>query len=231
MALRYFLFAAILSCTALLSAPAGATDIAGAEAPFRYYSVLDGLTQSEVYDIEQDRAGYLWFTTARGLNRYDGKDFDQFTIADGLATNSLTALHVDANNTVWVGDVRGGVTILHGARVVHDVDPFSEQATAIIDLESLGERRFAIAEGAGILEIVNDGRVYSFKAIADTSTAQATNLVVSGTDLFAVAETGLYQLHIAGQPRLELLDESLRRIAVDQSGTVWAVDPEFVICI
>ena len=42
-----------------------------AEVPFRFYTVLDGLTQSEVYDIEQDHAGYLWFTTARGLNRYD----------------------------------------------------------------------------------------------------------------------------------------------------------------
>ena len=36
------------------------------EPPFRYYSVVDGLTQSEVYDIAQDRAGYIWFTTARG---------------------------------------------------------------------------------------------------------------------------------------------------------------------
>jgi ligand-binding sensor domain-containing protein len=68
--------------TLLLATPALAANGA-AEAPFRSYTVLDGLTQSDVLDIEQDRAGYLWFTTARGLNRFDGKDFDQYTIADG----------------------------------------------------------------------------------------------------------------------------------------------------
>ena len=115
-----------------------------AEAPFRLYTVVDGLTQSDVSDIAQDQAGYLWFTTARGLNRFDGKDFEQITIADGLPTNSLTALHVDAENRIWVGDVRGGITLVHGARVVHAIAPFSDQAAPITDIESVGERLFAI---------------------------------------------------------------------------------------
>ncbi len=84
---------ALAALTFLSAAPAHAAN-GEAEAPFRYYTVLDGLTQSNVVDIEQDQAGYLWFTTARGLNRYDGKEFDQYTIADGLPNNSLTALHV-----------------------------------------------------------------------------------------------------------------------------------------
>ena len=84
---------ALAVLTPLSSAPVLASN-GSAEAPFRFYTVLDGLTQSNVVDIEQDQAGYLWFTTARGLNRYDGKEFDQYTIADGLPNNSLTALHV-----------------------------------------------------------------------------------------------------------------------------------------
>ena len=49
----------------LISTPVLASN-GSAEAPFRFYTVLDGLTQSNVVDIEQDQAGYLWFTTARG---------------------------------------------------------------------------------------------------------------------------------------------------------------------
>ena len=224
MALRYLQFAAFLTLAALLPAASLAAQDGSAEAPFRYYSVLDGLTQSEVYDIEQDHAGYLWFTTARGLNRYDGKDFDQFTIADGLPTNSLTALHVDANNSVWVGDVRGGITLVHGARVVHAIAPTVEGAAPISDIESVGERIFAIAEDTSILEVVSQERQFAFATVAAGGAVAATNLVVVGTEIFAVAETGLYQLHISDQPRLELLDESIRRAAVDTSGTLWVVD-------
>ncbi|MEL6615828.1 MAG: two-component regulator propeller domain-containing protein, partial [Bacteroidota bacterium] len=35
----------------------------------------DGLSQSIVNTIAQDRQGYLWFGTEDGLNRYDGTRF------------------------------------------------------------------------------------------------------------------------------------------------------------
>ena len=60
--------------------------------------------------------------------------------------------------------------------------------------------------------------------VAGSSAINATNFVVAGTELYAAAETGLYQLHVAGEPRLELLDDSIRHIAVDRKGRLWAVD-------
>lgn len=36
-------------------------------------SVVDGLSSNYVYAITQDRAGYMWFGTENGLDRYDGK--------------------------------------------------------------------------------------------------------------------------------------------------------------
>jgi len=41
---------------------------------FAVLSVDDGLSQSSVYTICQDKIGYLWIGTADGLNRYDGKE-------------------------------------------------------------------------------------------------------------------------------------------------------------
>ena len=35
----------------------------------------DGLSQSSVRAIAQDRTGFLWFATESGLDRYDGFDF------------------------------------------------------------------------------------------------------------------------------------------------------------
>ena len=197
-----------------------------AAAPFRNYSVLDGLTQSEVYDIEQDRAGYLWFTTARGLNRYDGKDFDQYTIADGLPTNSLTALHVDSNNTLWVGDVKGGITVIQGARIVHDIKPMGDQDQVITAIESVGERIFVVVEGADILESKAQDEGFRFDAIAGSASIGATNLVVSTSAVWVASTTGLYRLVTDSEPRLVLLAESIRHVSIDALGTLWVVDAD-----
>lgn len=40
---------------------------------FQTLSVEQGLSQSSVYSILQDKKGYMWFGTAHGLNRYDGQ--------------------------------------------------------------------------------------------------------------------------------------------------------------
>lgn len=38
---------------------------------FESLGVNEGLSQSSVYSIYQDREGYMWFGTGDGLNRYD----------------------------------------------------------------------------------------------------------------------------------------------------------------
>jgi diguanylate cyclase (GGDEF)-like protein/PAS domain S-box-containing protein len=195
-----------------------------AEAPFRFYTVLDGLTQSNVVDIEQDQAGYLWFTTARGLNRYDGKEFNQFTIADGLPNNSLTALHVSDSNSVWVGDVRGAITILHGARVLHTVEPRQGMAKPVLDIETVGDRRFAVIEGAGIVEIANEGTEFRARHLIGDESTGITDMAVHGNEIWVESESGLYLFEYNDVPSLRLLSESLRNVHVDSSGTVWVAD-------
>ena len=109
----------VLTLLAVLPVARGLAAEGSSETPFRYYSTIDGLTQSDVYDIEPDRADYLWLTTARGLNRYDGTKFDHYTIADGLPSNGLTTLHVAEDNTIHIRDVWGGVSVVSGSDRKH----------------------------------------------------------------------------------------------------------------
>jgi ligand-binding sensor domain-containing protein len=41
---------------------------------FETFGVNEGLSQNSVYAILQDKEGFMWFSTADGLNRYDGDE-------------------------------------------------------------------------------------------------------------------------------------------------------------
>ena len=193
------------------------------EPPFRYYSVSDGLTQSQVYDIEQDRAGYLWFTTARGLNRYNGREFDNYTITDGLPTNILTALHVDSDNNVWVGDARGGVSLIRGGRVEAALQPIGSVSTPITDIESVGGQIFAVAEGHGVLRVVADGEDYRLQVFS-AQVLNAHNIVIADSVPWLVAEAGLFRMSLDAPPTLELKMAGVKQAHASSDGRLWLAD-------
>jgi len=195
------------------------------EPPFRYYTVVDGLTQSEVYDIAQDQAGYIWFTTARGLNRYDGIDFDHYTIAHGLPTNTLTALDVDSGNVIWVGDAKGGITLLQGTRVIQTIEQLGDKSTPILDIKVFGERALAIAEGIGILDISSHQSGFRIDVIGDESVG-ATKILTFDGRAWIVASTGLYELLFNGEPTLEKISDDITLAHADAASTLWVVDKD-----
>ncbi len=47
--------------------------------PYESISTAEGLSQGMVFDILQDKEGFIWVATKNGLNRYDGYSFKVFT--------------------------------------------------------------------------------------------------------------------------------------------------------
>ena len=77
------------------------------------YTTRDGLPDSRVAPILQDRKGYIWFGTQAGLTRYDGKEFLNFGPAHeipGIFGRSILEDHSGALWLAFSGFSRGGIT-------------------------------------------------------------------------------------------------------------------------
>jgi ligand-binding sensor domain-containing protein len=64
-----------------------------------------------VHYVHQDSFGYFWFCTDRGVSRYDGYEFTNFTTADGLTNNTVFKCFEDKNSNLWFTMLDGSVTI------------------------------------------------------------------------------------------------------------------------
>lgn len=75
---------------------------------FRTLGINDGLSQSTVNAILQDRKGFMWIGTKDGLNQYDGQEFRVFQKENSsLGNNFITALYEDCEGYIWVGTDAG----------------------------------------------------------------------------------------------------------------------------
>ncbi len=83
----------------------------GKPVKFENLTIDDGLSQSSVFAIVQDRRGLMWFGTWDGLNRYDGYRFTIYKNDQqnpySLADNEVRALHLDSLGNLWVGTMGG----------------------------------------------------------------------------------------------------------------------------
>ena len=80
---------------------------------FRQWSVKDGLPQSNVYCMIQDRRGYIWIGTGGGVSIFDGKNFKTFTKRDGLYENAVRSIFEDSKGQIWLG-TNEGITLYDG---------------------------------------------------------------------------------------------------------------------
>jgi hypothetical protein len=78
-------------------------DNAGYTISKKFLSIEDGLASHEVFCGLQDNAGFLWFGTRNGLNRYDGKNCLLFTRQrNNLQDNKVVQMAKDDANNLFI---------------------------------------------------------------------------------------------------------------------------------
>ena len=81
---------------------------------FNRLSSSDGLSQNKVFDIVQDKLGFIWIGTEDGLNRFDGYEFKIFknvpSDTTSLTDNLVQTLHISKSGDLWIGSQLGGLS-------------------------------------------------------------------------------------------------------------------------
>lgn len=84
---------------------------------FTNYTINDGLNSNTTYSIVEDKIGDIWVSTNKGINRFDGKKFQNIPIAfktnNSIFLNStnnypptenkIWSMMVDSKGTIWFG--------------------------------------------------------------------------------------------------------------------------------
>lgn len=78
---------------------------------FSRLSTVNGLSQSAVIAIHQDKLGQIWIGTRDGLNKYDGAKFtvyrNQENDPSSISNNDILSIQEDDKGNLWVGTYNG----------------------------------------------------------------------------------------------------------------------------
>ncbi|MDO3628614.1 two-component regulator propeller domain-containing protein [Mucilaginibacter sp. BT774] len=95
-----------------------ASDLHAQKYDFRHYDLTNGLAQSQVLAICQDKEKQIWLSTLGGINSFDGKKFSTYSIEDGLMSNSNFVITCDrTGNILWGGN--SGLTAFTNKGIVN----------------------------------------------------------------------------------------------------------------
>ncbi len=87
-----------------------------------HFGIEDGLPQSGVQTLAQDKQGNIWIGTLGGVSKYNGLIFENFTKKNGLAENRIVSSCVDKNGNVWFGHWVGGLSKYDAkSKKIHEV--------------------------------------------------------------------------------------------------------------
>lgn len=138
------------------------------EIKFEHISLQQGLSQTSVFSIAQDRKGFMWFATQDGLNRYDGYSFLVYRHdpqdSSSLSDNYVTALLVTRDGTLWAGTRGGGLNrfIPRTAQFTHyRHDPLNVRTISNDEVRCIYEDR------AGALWVGTTGGLCRYDAATD----------------------------------------------------------------
>ncbi|MCK6557889.1 PAS domain S-box protein [candidate division KSB1 bacterium] len=203
------------------------------------YGTAQGLPQSEIIEIYQDRQGYIWFGTyENGVARYDGSRMKHFSVEAGLAHASVRAIVQDRWNNLWIGTENGLSCLTPGETIFNFTTREGLPSNQIFSLREDDQGNLWVGTSNGLCRGVVPDKIATARQerpaltftkypFADTSADTVVRTIVIAPDrqLWAGTGDGIYLLQ-AGQlvvaPETQTLqDDFVRELLFTPDSTLW----------
>lgn len=93
------------------------------------YSVAEGLPSSEVYEVHQDRKGFLWIATDNGVVKFDGSQMTTYHTKDGLSDPVVFGFQEDSKNRLWFRTYSGRLSYYENGKIIQY--PYNDKLTTL----------------------------------------------------------------------------------------------------
>ena len=92
--------------------------------PVKSFTTADGLAGNRVHAILRDSRGFLWFGTNEGLSRFDGYQFTNYRVEEGMPRQSVIDMLESKDGEIWVA-TRAGLSQFQSTASVPNRPRFS----------------------------------------------------------------------------------------------------------
>lgn len=193
---------------------------------FLTYSLEQGLPQSQVTQITQDKNGFLWIGTLGGLSRFSGKEFDNYSVENGLLNNRVSFLGF-IHDTLWVGHEKG-ISIQTGNKFIPIATPNIDEDVKVVDILEYKGKKIVATNGSGLLIYSNNKLVkiepkFSNSYDGYDDFLRVRDLVIKNNTLYIGTRMGLFSsndlIHFSLVKGSEFL--SISKLGVNKQGDLY----------
>ncbi|KQY01355.1 hypothetical protein ASD28_07470 [Massilia sp. Root133] len=148
---------AIVLLLALLSGSAHALDptLSIAQLHHDAWTSKDGMP-GDVWEMTQDRDGFMWFATPSGLYRFDGVRFEHIRSLGGvpLLSNVIATVRAFPDGSLWIGYRFNGLSVFRDGRLRHyaEADGYEPGGVYSVVADERGRTWAATSKGLFMLD-------------------------------------------------------------------------------
>ena len=183
---------------------------------FSRITINEGLSQSTVFSIAQDKQGNMWFATYDGVNKYDGYMFtvyrNESDNPNSIANEIARIIKKDSKDRIWIG-TREGLSFYDDEKdkfsnFSYEINGNKLQVNAI---EEIGKDLLFIGTDKGILCFdTKDMKFVDMPVNNELKTLIAVCMLKVNDLLYIGTENGLYQYHL-NDNKLTFVSDELKR--------------------
>ncbi len=149
---------------------------------------LEGINFQNILAAEVDSDNIKWFITNDAVLRFNGSEWQIFTIENGLPAGSLTTLEIDIDNTLWIGTQKKGIISFDGTVwTLYDLYKPDVTATAVDS-----ENRIWFGDYHGIVYSYDGTEWSSIQAVSNQWFLYSIDIDKEGV-IWAASNKGVYR--------------------------------------